>query len=915
MIILFAAFACAVLSAFFGARSLSARTGTAYTAETNHASPNYYYLSDPQMLTADANNVYVVNCDAVNGDELLVLNTTGALAVEKVPLPAACNPIFIKYAGNRVFLFEANGFRVFLNNTFQTKVNFGTAYNFFDVCQVSSTTYRVFFATDTSYGWNDYVLSGTAFNPTPQPSSQALAAFKQYHEIAAISCDGANKLFVYAHDTIYGDQDYYFYNVSIPQVPIYYLRDSIITSFCVIPNSNKFVYIDHDHITMFDKDSAKQPFVEYHGDRNKFDPKKSFAPIFAAAANSNHVYIIDEEKHSIDRYFVNGSELQFDKIIVAHRGGDNGFFDRPTSLSLVNTSLRKQTNEMSSEYLVTDRAGQIMYNEIDKDDGKTTCTQFFTDPDMRLSDNARAAFDSFDTVYIYDRDSVQNTSRIRTFTLDGKQKELELTGGFEYITYMFTDTNRTIYALDLFKNSIFYYAPTENMMQMELLPAFEKMKSDFPSYKLTLTSQAIYSEKLDAIIISTVQISAGVTRTVILPLKDETAQAIDLGDVVGITASGYDENIFIITRVGALYIISIYDDLTDSPEHTETITAATVNQNNPSFAYDSFNRRILYIGTRHAIESFKLGNGDILSPAEHIHDTSWKTPAPFEHTDTIFKRAEKDVVIYQYPATRALALAPKGSVFKVLNDTQNYVLYENPSTGECIKGYVSQKPEFVSDTPPYAAPEFERARVMLNYTKIYKYPTTAEQLTLLTIAKNFNYPLSDSGLKLENKITAGDFRGYDFYEIRLDDAGGGKYVPDRYGNFVGYIKGEGNVIDYDLAPSTENFVTNASIRIPTAQGIDSVEVYDRTSSGTFTLIEHETLANKHPVFIISTFGDYTYIRYFDAAIDRTREGWVRSAYVIPDGLSAIQLVAIAVLALLAVGGVTMLVVRIKKKRT
>jgi hypothetical protein len=958
--------AAAVACFGFGASSFVVRASSMFSADTYHVSPNYFFLSNPLMLTTDGNNAFVVNGKTVDEFELIALNTTGALELPAPTMPLGDNlPEFIKHAGDYVFLFYKDGFSaVYLDEddfeyrTVSLVQYFGTEeFSFFDVTTIS-TGYRVFFANETEYGWSDFNLEFEIQVATSLSPTEFTTSFSD-EEITAISTDGTRFLYIcVAEDIGHGESAFYIHQLdqtSNTSTQVNKRAFFEITSFSAVQNRNLFVYINQNNsLTLFNGEDEFQ--VQRGTDYNTGTSRR---PIFATTEGQNFVYVIDRAKRSIDRYTItgDGASLVYNKTIAGYRGGDSGFFNRPTSMTLVNSSKRHSVLE-SSEYLVTDRAGQVMYNSLHNNNGTVTVTskRFFADPNMRLSDNARATYDGFDTVYIYDYDATRQINRIRTFGLNGESNSREFTGFGARVTDMFADNNRTVFVLDstAARNSIYYYAPSTmsaTAQTMPALPAFETAKTQ--GYALTQWTKGVYNQRLDAIILTSVQ-KSGNLENIILPLdtdKDITALDVDVSgrDIINVTVDALG-NIIVLTFEDDEYFLGLYElaenlSFETTPEWEDEIEHATVDHANASLNFDIVNRRVLYVGTRHAIEAFELpSEAETWSPIGHtIDEASWKNNSValglFDRDDgdsiPVFAKSKVDVVIYQYPHNiRARALAPKGSIFKVLNASTNYILYENAKTGEHIAGYVSGKfVDFELADEPYTTPTFKAARVIFSHTQVLKYPTSdrrllsgSQTLTLhtnsqpLALQKNYEQAIDDPGLRLFRKVVSTDVRGFSFYEIRLvvDDGKlkpAGTHINNDVEVFVGYINAN-NVIDYDLAPSTRRFVPNATIRILPSHYTTKVQIYERVGADEFVPIEHETLSHKRAIRIVGKFdktSEYTYINYNDDVIGHTRDGWIKTKYIVPNGLSAVQLIAIAALALVVLGIVTYIVVRIRKR--
>lgn len=955
MIILAASIAC-----FF--TGVNFFVSNAFTAAIKHPSPNYHYLSQrTNMVTADAANVYVID-----GGQLLVFGVDGSGIKSTHPLPGGFTPKFIKHAQTRVFLFGDSGFRVFsTSGGFQSQqYAYRTgSFDYFDVTYIIATNqFRVFFATQTAYCYNEYnannIANNTAMNPPTQPTIRTFAD-SPARGIRAIACDGPNNLYI-AKIPNTGNADRY----NIHQVNVSAETDSFVnrtplqkfTAFSVVPGGNKFVYINiNGDLSLFDRSLSNDInfpyiFVEPRDPDLTYKTNTSREPYFTAVVGQA-VYVMDSGKLSIDRYALNGTELKldFDKIIAAQRGGDSGFLSDPSSLTVINTGLRVNTN-VATEYIVTDEAGQVVRNTVSTN-GAVTSQPFLADPETRLVDSitrlssdVRATYDNFDTIYIFDYDTVAQRNRVRTFTLDGTFKGRELTefAGAE-ITRMFADTHRTVYALDASvsatRNGIWTIPSTG-------APTFRTITN----YKITENTNAVYNERLDSIIFTD-----GTPTVRTLPRTANTVEVVTLPQVDSFPQNALDAvidtlgNVILLTKIDTAYSLTMYTPA-EYTNHLwrEVITGASVNESNPALCLDRMNRRILYLGTRHAVESFDLGSADVWSHTSHIFPTEWKNnkDALNPSTDAVFLTATEDVVVYAYPGgTRALALAPKGSVFKVLDKDSNYVMFEDSLLSAPYNhtvGYISGRG--LSATPaPLQTPDFTDARVLFNRTIIYKYPTTItdsrffgadENLKLLEVDKNYEQSASRGrGLQLsklvatlglnEEKFPVTDALGFWFYEVKLRQNSDGTYTPDVNGNHVGYVNAN-NVIYWNLGPSIDRFVPNATIRIPASHNLpDGIQVYEYNEvTGKFVAIVGETLANKQAVRVVGKKGpQYTEVEYNDPVLGSSQpdgkwitRGWVESQYVVQDGLSAFQVIAIIVLTLLTLAATIFVIVRIKIKR-
>jgi hypothetical protein len=933
-------FAVALSFALTGAGSLIASA----TSPIKHANPNFFPLVAPSLITADQNNVYIFD-----SGQLVALNINGNLIKpEPFDLPVAVPamaPLFIKHAGSFIFVFEASGFSTFtFNNTARTfaldrlRVNYRTSspttFSSFDVTFTSGqdNPYRVFFGTAGSasqYGWSDFNL--TSDNPQFQSDMQP------FGNITDVVATSRTNLLVCVYSG--GFQD--IHQITIPEMTSERVNRPRLPEFdslAIIPGGNLSIYInEREGLTLFDRVSGEPT----HSDNPVADPSfptgRSRRPISVASTSASRIFVIDYEKRSVDRYIViNGNELQFNSVIAGFRGGDRGFFNNPSSLTLVNSAMRKGNDITSSEYIVTDQSGQVMFNRIDAQ-GNVTSRDFFHDTAERLSPEGLATYDNFNTVYVYDYDSGH---RVRAYSLDGRRtNQAPFTGFGGRVNRLFADTARNVYAVT---NSAIYKLGTSDTVPLS---------GSFQNTQINV----VYHEHLNSVIITNGD------EVCILSLDPEAPHPVPANtpltfahNVIDITTD-IDGNLIILSFETDQYYASVYEFdkttrqfATDRLPRQELVGASIDIANtdiNRAFTFDRINRRLLLIGKYHSIEAFDFGEAIDHNPEYHEDwkDTSEALPFVDEPTapSKIFLRAVSDTIVYQYPnGTRALALATAGSIFKVLAFEENphFVLFENAATGESVIGYVSK--HSVCDLPGtttnhfYTTPSFVAARVIFNNTAIFKFPTADRRpggqlanvdLTFenASLAKNFEQGAPGAGgLRLRQLVNTTDVRGFSFYEIQLGwDSASNRFVPSHNGDYVGYINAN-NVINYNLGPSNERFVSNATIRLPSNR--TDAQVFELTNTGSFEPIEGLLLGRGQAIRVVgptitSAEGRFTRISFHDPDLGESGHTfsniWVRDDYIVMNGLSPLQLIAIIALTILVIGGVTFIVIRTRKKRS
>ena len=60
--------------------------------------------------------------------------------------------------------------------------------------------------------------------------------------------------------------------------------------------------------------------------------------------------------------------------------------------------------------------------------------------------------------------------------------------------------------------------------------------------------------------------------------------------------------------------------------------------------------------------------------------------------------------------------------------------------------------------------------------------------------------------------------------------------------------------------------------------------------------------------------DYAHVQYFDDELKIIRDGWIEASFIVPDSLSAIQIIAIIVLTLLTLCSAVFVIIRVRRKK-
>jgi hypothetical protein len=389
----------------------------------------------------------------------------------------------------------------------------------------------------------------------------------------------------------------------------------------------------------------------------------------------------------------------------------------------------------------------------------------------------------------------------------------------------------------------------------------------------------------------------------------------------------------------------IADEPTAVVNINKNSTRANVDMLSPALSIDMLNSRILWIGRHHAIEAIDLRehsddwlwsfytdweqrpNGTWV--AEHkreLHDDlDWNNPrvallydAEGKMAASLFRtNPTQDVVIYRYPnAIGPITSAPRGSTFKVLSSgvafddvsfEYSFVRFEDVLAGEPREGFVSNRLTIPAPREMIYYDEIgflprngtDSGRIIFDGTRIYKFPSSDNHLTIGRIDKNHVDPTIEAGrgIRILNRLRIVDSQGFQYFEIRLgpiaNTQAGRFFEPNQEdGEFVGYIK-VWNVTDWDEPPSSIPFMANGRVRFsdPDSAG---VQMYRLNENGVRVPLENAILVNKQRISVrnINMFDDLVYVTYWDSDVNQEIGGYIPRKYIVMDGLTAWQIAGI-----------------------
>ena len=893
------------VSLFVGGAVLNLRAAVTGQIETTEGVKyNYLNISDRSLIAADADNIFVTD----EQNYILKVNRTSGQTVLKSTSQLMSTPRCIRVVGGTLFVFFDTSFQTWLTSNLTLS---GTGYSL----SLSSSFYVK--ANGSAYHvYAAYKETVLFYNFIPQTNTCSLDPSKTKtltgQQITGIATEGET---VYVLATV--PQSGSLYGIYNAETKVRYdnaAAAQIDTSNLINISSGKFALItenDRKRVTYFNG-SDYTPLSDPEETTTR-ELKSSYRPICIATLSPSEIFVLDGVKKSIDQYKINEEGLlEFDTTIAAHFGDDNGFYYDPTAIC---------TTE-GGRYVVADRAGLKLIDMSKPAENQTTL--ILEKPSSRIM---LVAYDYYKHIYTYDENN--------------QIKKYELV-----FTY---NKDNLITAVSFNQNPVQTIPVTGKILQLVASP-------DQNVYALNQNGKI---EKISGTTLTPLVITPSVTVTA------STRAAVyetETGFMMYLINPNTEINLTNLTSASKTYtaggtvLLDIATDALREPVVLSKDTANTYYLNNeeiegkayqpatvagiPSLCTDRLNAKAFWLGENHSIQSAEL---DLWSP-EGASTYQWNKKDPVERlttaeAQTLFIKTRPDTaaVLYTYPNAMEpiaqISAAELGVTLKVLKyetviDGHTlpyaYAMYETQGSesmpGKHYVGYIAYALTEEVVASDYSTTDLKfrpqnqplagagSGRIILNGVLIFKYPTSVDfELVAGSAPKNFNLPDGD-GLIINREITVADLRGWVFYEVGLDANGS----PDPFGPYVGYIA-KGHVIDSTEPPSNVQFSSNARI---VALASEKVQVYG-DASNQFPY-ENEYLVNKQEIRISMPFDKsqpYTRVTFVDKAIGLEYTGYVETRYIKPDGISALQVIGVILVAgaLIAVAVLLVRSFRTKKK--
>ncbi|MCL2569791.1 MAG: hypothetical protein FWE16_01120 [Firmicutes bacterium] len=900
---------------------------------------NYNYLSSPRLVSACANFVHVVNYNA-GVVELLTLGRLDGQTVARTVLTMGL-PRHIEYSSGHLFVFLPERFYVFssidlatdgalpLNTIVLAYTATNQVMNVFSIRNTGTMQFQVMFGHQNLYGFANF--NANTFVITRFP----LRSLNFQQTVAGVRSVG-NEIFLLASSP-QNPQLFFIYRSgsNTPLAPEH-RGWSNVSAFNLIgtPENPTFVFIADRSLVLFASNFIYElePLMS-----QDFFTQENYIPISLFARSTTEIFVVDQRKQSIDQYQIQNNRLAFVRTVAASRGDDFGFFNFPSSIALI--------REM--EFLVADYSHSVRLVDRNSDELPTT----FIDHNRAMTGGIMV-YDNGNYVYIYN----DKEQRIVRFNLNGEQVGAAFytfwDGGsnqnFGLITQLVSNhVTQEIFALDTTLNNIYILRGT----RFEVLPT---------TFYIAWNTRAVISAERDVMYL----INTGVGSNVHLSLCLDTHVTTLLTTALAFGA-GYElrditidvqENLIIlaqniISRDVYFNHVLIEDPVVGPRTFTKAfgthqlIDGASVRMN-PSLQLCKLNNKIFWIGRTHSIEAASLRSDNIwtfrydwtASGFEQHEGYDWQEirPIPVEYIP-LFGRVAGNPFLYEFPSSvNPLMRLNNNTVVRILSHDTEYdsvqfdyllVMFENLQTRVLTVGYINSR--FIMFDVVYCSDDIFResdhenllgnGRVILNNVPIFKYPSSVRpvfDLRLSSISKNFNYtpvvfPGRAPGLHIERRITHRDANGWEFFQIRVDHEG----RPHPDGLFLGFVY-VGHVININEPPSnTQNLNPNARVVLPTDYNPRRIPVF--TDANGVHAIDGEYLEHHQLVRVqgrIDRSREFTFITYLDEETGVLRRAYVRTRYLVPDGLSTWQLLGIILVIVGSLGATLFLIKHYRNKK-
>lgn len=870
-------------------------TVQAFSYETADGA-KYNYFSNPKLLTVQNNFIYLI--DGERGYEsLLKINVESGQTATQKTLTESEEPKHIAVANNLLFVFYPTKFYTYST----TDLSLGGYYLYSDA-GVQQTAFHVSYASGTYYIYHGKGASAArkSFNTSLQSGNSLTSGitYNLYSQaINGISTNSANNTVYFLATDPYVSSQFRIYSVSSSGGTPQYI-DSTDQNFF---NAKQFNFYNGVHYFL-SHDGSLPKLTAYHNDmpsylendfayQNFITMKKSIRPIALHVVDASKIFVIDEEKQSIDMYSYDVATRTFthERIIAGHKGDDSGYYYEPLSVCVID----------ENRYVVADRTGVKLIKN-----GVTIQPQFIERGDgaKQVAQVRQIAFDMWENLYIYD-----SKKRIQIYRLVANDKAeyvktLTNGGNFDQIVQLAAGTDQTVWALDSSANCVWQIKPDHTIIRKNF------------QVGVTINTNSRGMIKDGGFTLLQEMSNVGTTK-------------------IDVVIDALEKPVYLTKDNSDKYFVE--SENLDQPK-IEIIGASPVSPF--SLSLDRLNGKLFWIGSNYSIQSFDLSNYGYWSPKGYPsyewNNTNNKMEYETHAKDYLYMKVKASAVLYKLPgaikpknrilidsnAVKYVQVLQYSTVMGVKDLNWAYVLYHPIGTQNLEPLYISH--DSIETSNDFAIKDCRQftnkfsnsntinsGRVILRNTLIYLYPSSASP-TISTIHKNhgFNLDKNGPGLIINREIKVPDYDGVIFYEILVDVTGQppnnavGGIVPIEY-CLVGYVNTT-NVVDTYAAPSdVSGFATNGKIKI-------SREHNDGKGAQVYKLEaphephEGEFLVNGTRIRIIGKYGDgFTHIAYTSAwatedgvvGEDLVFYGLVRTDEIDPDGVTWWQISAIIAL--------------------
>ena len=836
---------------------------------------NFGFLSSPRLMAASETQFFVLG-GQVSTYRLSIINrnTRQTTAISN---SISTLPIDMRFAGGHLFLFFSTSYIVLPvgslsgDFTLPTSHTLPGVFSTFGLRQTGVNNFNILFAHEQSYSSHTFNTFTNSFSPGPMMS----VPFNE--NIRGIVQD-ANDTFLFISFQNSNNFEIFRSGHNTPLSNEHFLNPSSIHL-----AGGTFIFISGNSIVTHNLVSSST--ISSQGLPVDFTMHQSYNPISLSFVNSQNIFVLDSHKSSIDRYTLSNNTLTFNSPAFAAQGNELGFLNTPTAMTMVG----------EGEIVVTDLSPNIRRlsarNDYEQSSWAARGDEFLRATAM--------AFDNYRTVFA---SVVQNQeNRIITFDQNGVRQAQSWTGFGQISQIFINNATQTVFAINPSSGNILRLEG--NSFQVVPLPS-----------TVTITNQTRGAITNSGMVL----VNAGGHWTVNGNVATPLVTGLDIVRDVTVDSLGYP--ILLGILAGAETVV--FDGFAPL-----ALVGATITSGNPSLNFDRLNTRLYWLGSRHAVEGVSLG--ELFSFRDN---NAWRynwqsTTAPVAFGSQLFGQiaSGRHAVMFEYPNSinPVRSVAPLTS-FIILNnmapsfeyslvsfqDTQTqrqHVLYINNMFIVPYPSYYIDNHQNIFCVPSIPEnPNVNRlGRVILNGVPIFKYPTSAVHgLHVGTVNKTRSGD-SNTVIQVNRRITRTDYRGWEFYEIRINQDG----TINRNGAYVGFIYVR-HMINYFLAPSIEVSRFRPNTRVTGLAQIfgDSLGQTERTG---------EQLAVRARVYVrgrINTNQQFTRVYYYDAEMSWVLYGYVETRLLVSMGLGPWQIAGIGIAALGLIAAGILITLHVKKKR-